>query len=75
MHALAKVDDKNPALDFFDRLVNPIQYGDPSNNNNKDNARGLAGVENNNNKNEEEEISGMDDQEEIPGVETLEEEE
>ena len=28
IHALANADDQNPALDFFDRLGNPIPYGD-----------------------------------------------
>ena len=72
MHALVEADDQNTALDFFDRLVNPIQYGDTSEDDNKENAGGLAGVDNNNNEKEEEETTGVDDQEEIPGVETIE---
>ena len=64
---------RTPLLNVFDRLGNPIQDGDTSDDDNTDDAGGLTGVKNNKNKNEENEIPGVDDQEEIPGVATLEE--
>ena len=44
-HALANADDQNPALDLFDRLGNPIPYGDTPNEKHGDDAEDLAGVE------------------------------
>ena len=45
VHALANDDDQNPALDLFDRLVNPILYGNTPNNDNEENSKYLAVVE------------------------------
>ena len=58
VHALADNDDQNPALILFDRLGNPIPYGDTPDDNNRDNDGDLAGVEE------------CDKQTEIPGVTT-----
>ena len=52
VHELSEADDRNPAIDFFDHLGNPIEDGDTSNDDNKDDDGGLAGVENNKNKDE-----------------------
>ena len=51
VHALVEADNQNPALYFFDRLGNPIQGGDKTDNDsdNSDGDGGLAGVDNNNN--------------------------
>ena len=62
VHALANADDHNPAPGFFYRLGNPIPYGDTPDNYNEDNAEDLAGVE------------GYDNQTEILGVTTLNQE-
>ena len=75
MHALADADDQNPDLDFFDRLGNPIPYGNNLNNNNEDYAGDLAGVQAYKNQMEIIPRVKTSDQEEIPGVATLEEEE
>ena len=74
VHALTDAEVQNPALDFFDRLGNPIPYGDTPDNDNEDGAGGLTGVEEYNNQTE---IPGVATpyQEEIPGVATPEEEE
>ena len=63
VHALADADNQNLALDLFDRLGNPIPYGDTPNNENEDYAKDLTGVEE------------CDNKHEIPGVTTPEEEE
>ena len=65
MYALADADEQNPALEFFDCLGNPIQDSDTSNDKNEDNAGGLTGVEEFDNQ----EIPGVYNQSEIPGVE------
>ena len=58
VHALADADDQNPAFDFFDRLGNPIPYGNTPDDNNEDDAGDIAGVEE------------YDNQTDIPGVVT-----
>ena len=66
---------RTPILIFFDRLGNPIQYGDTYADDNEYDAGGLAGVEEYGN--QEQKIPGVatPDQEEILGVTTPEEEE
>ena len=85
VHVIADADNHNPALDFFERLGNPIPYCDTPGNDNKDDTGYLAGVEENNNQMEipgvaapnQEDIPWVTspEQEEIPGVATPEEEE
>ena len=69
VHALANADNKNPALDFFDRLGNPIACGDTPDDDNEDESGDLVGVEEYDN---QAEIPGVTTpyQEEIPGVAT-----
>ena len=69
VHALVDADNQNPTLDFFDRLGNPIPYGDTPDDENDKDARYLAGVEEYNNQTD---IQGVatPDQEEIPVVKT-----
>ena len=75
VQALTNADDQNLALDFFDRLGNPIPYGDTPDDENEDNAKDLAGVEEYENPPEIPGVTTPDCQEEIPGVKTPEEEE
>ena len=51
VHALVESDNQNPALYFFDRLGNPTQGGDKTDNDsdNSDGAGGLVVVDKNNN--------------------------
>ena len=74
MHTLADADDQNPDLDFFDSLGNPIPCGNTTNDDNKEESRDLAEVEEYDNQTE---IPGVTtpDQEEISGVTTPEKEE
>ena len=75
IHALADANNQNPAHDFFDRLGNPIPYGDTPNDKNEDNAEDLAGVEECDNLTEIPGVTTPYHQEEIPGVITPEQEE
>ena len=51
VHALVESDNQNPALYFFDRLGNPTQGGDKTDNDsdNSDGSGGLVVVDKNNN--------------------------
>ena len=70
VHALADADNQNLALDLFDRLGNPIPYGDTPDNENEDYAKDLTGVEECDNKHEIPVVTTPYHQEVIPGATT-----
>ena len=74
MNAIADADNNNPALDFFDRLGNPIPYRDTPDNKNEDDAGYLAGVEEYDNQMEPQGVV-RPDQKVFPGVATPDQEE
>ena len=72
VHTLANADNQNLALNFFDRLGNPIPNGDTPDDENEDNTKDLSGVEEwDNDQHKLPGVTTQDHQEETPGVTTV----
>ena len=75
LHALTDTNKQKTALDFFECIGNPILYGDTPDDENEEDAKDLAGVEECENQPEMPGVTTPYHQEETPGVTTPEEEE